>query len=227
MTFDLVKYLAHGLGNVEMYHGSSKKMGILEPNSINMGTKFSKPRWSIFLWNDKERAYNWAIYSVFREVFKQKREEGWTKKDHDFLYDPVSGKIYVQDIALSDWRKALNGKSIYLYTVKVPMMDLDIGHAKDIEEYTIDTPTKYTSVDELNIDDRIFRLSTIIAPDTRITRAKLDMAEGRIKPNLLRRFLGATVMHDDYFDDFNNASRGLHTGELKPGDDIRKYLDSL
>jgi hypothetical protein len=223
---DYLKFLlAEGVGDVTMYHGSDTFVKKLLPNSINMGTTLSNPRWSVFLWRDRTMAEKWAVYALVRSTFRQNRAKGlaWSKATHDFLYNPADGTTLIARDHMEDWMNCFMGKSVYVYAAQVPVWKLGVGHSKEIEEYTIDETVPYRNVETIPMSVETMRRCILWTSMDEINDLKKRMAEGKIKPNLLRNLFGS-IMHDDYFDDFNSASRGLAHGLLKPGQSITDYL---
>jgi hypothetical protein len=225
VKMDYIGYLlSEGPVDVQMYHGSDKYMRRLDPFSINMGTSVSQPRWSIFLWRNRDIAISWAIYSLVRSTFREKKSIGWNKKTHDYLYNPQTGGTLIDERSKQDWLNAIEDKDVYLYNLEVPLIEIGIGHTKDIDEYTLDRPSEYRSVEKIKVT-KDFILETIqFCSEAKIMEMKRRMAQGKIRPSLLRRIFGP-LMLDDYFDDFNTLSRGLALGEIRPGDSIHDYLN--
>ena len=57
-------------GKINVYHGSSVKMnGTVKPISPNVGaTKYSDPRWSTYVWDNREDAIAWASAWAVKDV---------------------------------------------------------------------------------------------------------------------------------------------------------------
>jgi hypothetical protein len=199
---------------VRLYHGSERNLRVLKPDAINVGTRLSSPRWSIFFWRDPARAANWAVFSLLRSIFRDKERRrglGLT----ELAYDPVLGKAVVIRAEVATWKKVVARRIVYVYEVDVPPWKIGLGHSSTIEEYTVDEETEYNSRRAIQVTDAVFDSSVVVVADRDALIAYVDNLWKRIPQRT-----GAMLMKPDYFDTFNALSRKYAHGEIQPGDKL-------
>ena len=131
-----------------LYHGSYKKLDVINPLSYNNGTKFSKARMSSFWGTDREMCIKFAFMRLIQSG-------GYLIHfDKDLKYK-VKPNEYDQIL------KYAKDKKLYIYSKKVPKEYIGIGHSPTEGEYTIDLPVKPDAVQELNYSDYRYLLNDI------------------------------------------------------------------
>ena len=198
--------------DVTLYHGSQRRLDMIKPDSVNAGTILSKPRWSAFFWRERERALSWAVFSLVREVFRERRKElGLTR----IGYDPPSGKAMVLATEMEIWKRATRDRSVFVYTVDVPAWHVGMGHTPDIEEYTVDEQMTPRDAYEARVTPQLLTDRMLQFQSADAMREHLS----RLEVGKQSRF-GHFLMHDDHYDRFNDLSRRAAKGEIQPGQAI-------
>lgn len=116
---------------VKLYHSSEVDINTnyLSPKAINVGaTKFSKPRWSTFFWDDEEYAMKWMIYKSLLNHLPY------------VTYTGLNNKIVI-GTSNTNILNAIDSSNIYgfIYECEVNARDIEIGSSVNIPEYTIST----------------------------------------------------------------------------------------
>lgn len=132
-------------GNVILYHGSPDKFEkTLTPMGVNVGTKLSKPRRSIFLTNDKTGC---ILFGIFRIVWHDLKDKTHARPVVDFYNNH---KIFFWDKDRKLITDYLKNRKIYVYTVKVKPEKLGAGMYPNVDEVTLDEPIDYDTREEFN-----------------------------------------------------------------------------
>ena len=153
---------------ITLYHGSSEKLDIISPispdvinkkksvNGINLGTRFSKPRYSSF-WCDNDVFPK--IFTFHREVVNRLMEKENNKEYRDvivkyFRGDYVKEKFYIRNSDKSEFLKIFKSIKIYIHKVTVDSKIVGRGHHKVNDEYSLDIPVKPDEIYDVDWNDK-------------------------------------------------------------------------
>ena len=146
---------------ISLYHGSCEVIhDKLKPMGVNVGaTKYSKIRWSTYYWDNFESAVRWSVAWAVKKfgevgVMWPIRKEHGTKillrNNKGITDDELKNEIASQKIVT------------YVYEIKIPANDIEIGSVASIKEYTISHPVKiyktYNIIITKDMLDRYFRI---------------------------------------------------------------------
>lgn len=153
---------------ITLYHGSSEKLDVISPispdvinkkksvNGINLGTRFSKPRYSSF-WCDNDVFPK--IFTFHREVVNRLMEKENNKEYRDvivkyFRGDYVKEKFYIRNSDKSEFLKIFKSIKIYIHKVTVDSKIVGRGHHKVNDEYSLDIPVKPDGIYDVDWNDK-------------------------------------------------------------------------
>jgi hypothetical protein len=201
----MVKQLRRGVNmsvfSKTLYHGSDKKLKTLVPMGINMGMRFSSPKWSTYFWATEKQATYWAIYQTCR------RNTGIKT-----LYHIKTGKFIVMDKDYNKLMEKAVGLKCYVYTCEIPMMSLGLGSSPDIEEYTYDKTLVPKKIKEIKINNTLLKQSVIMMTPEEFDVYKEEVKAGKHSGG--RGILYKLIM------DYNKDIKRHNYKHLKPGDPI-------
>lgn len=150
------------------YHGTDKKLITLKPVGINMGSRFSNPKWSIYFWKDEKLAELWAIYQTCRRNTKIKT-----------IYHIQSGKFVIKNTDLNTLKREIRGLKAYVYSKEFPITQMGLGSSPDIDEFTYDKEVVPDSVKEIKITDIILNESIVIMSEAEFNKYKEEVIAGK------------------------------------------------
>lgn len=130
---------------VKLYHGSSKKLDIISPMSLNIGTRLSSSRMSSFWTTDINLAKLFAIHQVISEEFG----------NNSCTLKPLvnDDKIWIIKEKEKEIISLLKKSKYYIYDKVIDKKYIGRGHNSAIEEYTLDIKIKPDNVNILTYDD--------------------------------------------------------------------------
>lgn len=203
---------------ITVYHGSTEKVNIIYPKSINYGTKLSKERASSF-WSPD---YDFVRWFAFGKLINKLGYRTYRGSNGNYLVRPSD---------YNDIIKKLKNEKLYIYEKTIPKEYLGIGHSR-YEEYTVDLPVKpdkvytetYTkfkdlikSIEKLDTDD--YKNSKIVK-DLKNTKLKKSFTLNNINTRTLitksNKELGNDMMkiYDDLMETNESFIKNFHN-ELK------------
>ena len=206
-------------GKINVYHGSSVKMnGTVKPISPNVGaTAYSDPRWSTYVWDNREDAIAWASAWAIKDVVGARNicYVGHNNKGKTMIAKP-------DDMTNKEFMLYLIEKTqtFYVYEFEIDISDLEIGSCPTIREYTVSKPMKISRTFEYKLNKEIFRRCFEIVSYKELEKfektmfsSKLEMPKhrGMILNNLLK------TCKDPYR---NIIRTEVENGNVKPGEDI-------
>ena len=135
---------------VKLYHGSSKKLDIIYPISLNIGTRLSTSRMSSFWTIDINLAKLFAIHQVISEKFG----------NNSCTLKPLvnDDKIWIIKEKEGEILSLLKKTKYYIYDKIIDKKYISRGHNAAIEEYTLDIKIKPDNVTIYTYDDIKSRL---------------------------------------------------------------------
>ena len=210
--------LSESLADITLYHGSERDLRILKPDAINVGTRLSSPRWSVFFWRDAARARDWAVFSALRAIYRDKAQRQRVGVS-TLAFDPRLGRGIVLAGELSSWIRANREKSVFVYEVSIPIWKVGLGHSPNIEEYTVDEPVSYLTKKKIDLSEETIEASVVTVESKEELQSYVDGVW-----NSLRGRTGEPLMRSDYYETFNLLSRELAAGKIRPGQSLSNHL---
>ena len=206
-------------GKINVYHGSSVKMNdIVKPISPNVGaTKHSDPRWSTYVWDNREDAIAWASAWAVKDVVGARNlcYVGHNNKGKTMIAKPenMSDKEFM--IYLIE-----NVKSFYVYEFEIDINDLEIGSCPTIREYTVSKPMEITKTFEYKLNKEIFRRCFEIVSLEELQEFERTMFDSKLKMPKHRGMILNNIL-STCKDPYRNIIRTeVENGNVQPGDDI-------
>ena len=211
-------------GKLRVYHGSSDLIEADEitPISFNVGaTKHSDPRWSTYVWDNKEDAMKWASAWEVSNYHRETLYIGHNGKTMLGKPEGIEDKAFVKEL-INKMSKA----RFYIYECEVDIKDLEIGSCPSIKEYTISKPIKVLKRYDYTLNKEIVRRCFNILPVDEVIKFR-DENRGVKHLKLHRNFILNHVL-DNTRDSYRAIMRtDLQQGNIKVGDDLSGYKDSI
>ena len=117
---------------ITLYHGSPVKVDEIKPYGINAGTRFSKPRMSSFWCTKKVAPLMFAIVRKLDDVLP----------DTIAIVNSTVDGVDIELESKTDVLRILKQSTFYVYEKTIDRKLVDIGHAPNIGEFTVDLPVK-------------------------------------------------------------------------------------
>lgn len=227
----------------ELFHGSNLDLPYLAASGIDFGNTFNKPGWSLFCWGVKEHAINWAGFTFFDRLTRDSLNKEFNEycKDENnevgyshIWYWPDDTFLVNKGLALYLLEKCKEKdipRYIYVYTIDGTKYDVSIGNDSEHAEYTIRSKDKikYKSKEKFEITESFCSSHGWLADNSVIRqhKNKMNIQASRAKGQFKRGFLSVFMNHDFLYQDralVKRLYRDIKNGELKPGDDVEKYM---
>jgi hypothetical protein len=206
-------------GKINVYHGSSVKMNdTVKPISPNVGaTKHSDPRWSTYVWDNREDAIAWASAWAVKDVVGARNlcYVGHNNKGKTMIAKPenMSNKEFM--LYLIE-----NVKTFYVYEFEIDINDLEIGSCPTIREYTVSKPMEITRTFEYKLNKEIFRRCFEIVSLEELQEFERTMFDSKLKMPKHRGMILNNIL-STCKDPYRNIIRTeVENGNVQPGDDI-------
>ena len=136
--------------SITLFHGTSKKLSIIRPTSVNVGNRLSSVRTSSFWTNNFDHAVLWALDWIAMELnidqYCHDINNVLGNRYYFVLPDLVrvkkweDGREDEEDI-LQVFKTELNKNPVYVYQATIPTKYVGRGQCA-IDEYTVDIPVK-------------------------------------------------------------------------------------
>jgi hypothetical protein len=201
-----------------LYHGSTYEIETFHPMSLDLGNVFQTPGWSTFCFADYEFAKLFGAARAFTKMIKDS-DDGDLPESHNEIEFIVGHLVMYQDTFEYLKSKDLLDIKVkfYVYTIDPTNLDIGIGNDPALREYTFRednvTPVK-TDVFQLSLMD-LRELIEVLPNDTEIVHPHTNEY--------------STLLNHKYDDEQKVVSflqKAIDDGELKPGDDIEKYMQT-
>jgi calcineurin-like phosphoesterase family protein len=210
-------------GKIKLYHGTSVKIedNVIEPRSINVGaTKFSDPRWSTYLWDNREDAISWALmWNLWDIIGPYHVAYGYNNKNgKNLIYKP-------DDVTEKEYKKYIldNIKPFYVYEVEFDIKDLEVGSCPTIREYTVSKPVEITrTFSYTDIRGDICKRFIEFVSKEEFEEYSNKVTNIKTTPN------NRNLLMNHILQKGRDLYRGiirtdLRNGNIKPGDDLSEY----
>lgn len=152
--------------NITLYTGSPKKLDIIDPvnsrinnpdkytKGINLGTRFSAPRYSSFWCDNDMHPKFFAFHRELLEKVGNMYNITWLDVYNNHIKgDYNKEKFYMKKSEKSNILPILKSIKIYIHKVTVPTKIVGRGHHKIHDEYTLDIAVKPDDVYEVDWSD--------------------------------------------------------------------------
>ena len=207
-----------------MYHGSDMDLTTLLPTSYNAGHKLKKPSWSVFLWDQYNLAYKWALMRVLKNLVRKTRKITNAKSSVYGNHIKTGFNTYDQEIYVWENEYDLILKLVleyqpkfYVYTIKVPIdLKLNLGNNNSQPEFTYDGELKIYKKDIYTLNDEVYR-KYIIPLDDKEYNKMLNLDNMKNIRGPIGYLFRPT---SDIIYEWKYVARRIKAGEIKPGDDL-------
>lgn len=211
-------------GKLRVYHGTNDLINeeFITPMSFNVGaTKRSDPRWSTYVWDNKEDAMQWASAWAVSNHHRETLYIGHNGKTMLGKPNGIEDKEFVKQLI-----ETMSKAKFYIYECEVDIKDLEIGSCPSIKEYTVSKPIKVLKRYDYTLNKEIVRRCFNILPVDDVIKFK-EQNKG-VKHLKLHRNMILNHVLDNTRDSYRAVMRtDLQQGNIKVGDDLSGYKDSI
>lgn len=206
-----------------LYHGSDRKLNTIDPMGIDLGNMLQSAGWSSFYFDDYSLAYKWATFVTIRNIRKKINSSHYIR---GFCTGANTFDLYATGEDLQWWSNYLveNPTTAYVYTVKAPMKDIGYGNDSSKNEFTLRYSVKPDKSESIKITPQMLQRIVIIKSSEELVKLRKQIprnTRGMISLIFDREFTYQKWNHKDSIDTLYNA---VTSGELKPGDDVEKFI---
>ena len=206
-----------------LYHGSDRKLNTIDPMGIDLGNILQSAGWSSFYFDDYSLAYKWATFVTIRNIRKKINSSHYIR---GFYTGANTFDLYATGEDLQWWSNYLveNPTTAYVYTVKAPMKDIGYGNDSSKNEFTLRYSVKPDKSEFIKITPQLLQRIVVVKSSEEITMLHKQIprnTRGMISVIFDREFTYQKWNHKDSIDTLYDA---VISGELKPGDDIEKFI---
>ena len=211
-------------GKIKVYHGSlvDIKDKEIKPIGYNVGaTKYSDPRWSTYVWDNREDALDWAIVWAVSEFHKETMMMGHNGKNLIGIPDGMSEQEFGMQLM-----EKMRGFKFYVYECETDIKNLEIGSCPSIKEYTVSENLPIVKKYEYMINRELLRrFFTFVSMEEIYKRKKERKTIKNLK--LHRGWLFNKVL-DNSRDSYRAIMRtDFQNGNIQHGDDLSFYKDII
>lgn len=211
-------------GKIKVYHGSlvDIKDKEITPIGYNVGaTKYSDPRWSTYVWDNREDALDWAIVWAVSEFHKETMMMGHNGKNLIGIPDGMTEQEFGMQLM-----EKMRGFKFYVYECETEIKNLEIGSCPSIKEYTVSTNLPIVKKYEYMINRELLRRFFKFVSMEEIYKRKKDRKT--IKNLKLHRGFFFNHVLDNSRDSYRAIMRtDFQNGNINYGDDLSFYKDII
>ena len=211
-------------GKIKVYHGSSVdiKDKEISPISYNVGaTKYSDPRWSTYVWDNREDALDWAIVWAVSEFHKETLMLGHNGKNLIGIPDGMTEKEFGLRLI-----EKMRGFKFYVYECEIDIKKLEIGSCPSIREYTVSENLPIVKRYEYMINRELLRRFFNFIPMEEFYKEKKKRKS--VKDAKSHRGLFFNHVLDKNRDMYRAIMRtDFQNGNIQYGDDLSFYKDII
>lgn len=211
-------------GKIKVYHGSlvDIKDKEITPIGYNVGaTKYSDPRWSTYVWDNREDALDWAIVWAVSEFHKETMMMGHNGKNLIGIPDGMTEQEFEMQLM-----EKMRGFKFYVYECETEIKNLEIGSCPSIKEYTVSTNLPIVKKYEYMINRELLRRFFKYISMEEIYKRKKD--KKTIKNLKLHRGFFFNRVLDNSRDSYRAIMRtDFQNGNINYGDDLSFYKDII
>ena len=193
-----------------IYHGSTCRITEFKPMSLDLGNAMDEPGWSTFCFGDYESA---RLFGFMRALSKLMEEV-----DHEEIHPRFkNGNIELSRKDLDKYKKNHEldrGCEVFVHTIDSTGLNIGIGNDPTLKEYTFrETEVKPVSVDRLLLSMLDLKENIQI-----VDNYDDPMDTSDYKSLQTHDYQSENEVRDA-------LTKAIKDGELKPGDDIQKYME--
>ena len=204
------------------YHGAANKYNTLKPVVYNDGHLLRKYSWSIFLFHDYKLAVQWAIFQAIDGIAYSYHLNYPAFRYERLGFDEYNMKIGVKLLEYEKFLKIIKSKKIkfYVYTAKVSINNiskLGLGNTYTQPEYTYDEEIKPSHTDIFVLTESLLNQCVRGIDDDNY----YDWIKNRPNMRGIMKFL----YKDNSLKRYGYVWDKVHSGELKPGDNLDPIIN--
>ena len=211
-------------GKIKVYHGSlvDIKDEEIAPRGYNVGaTKYSDPRWSTYVWDNREDALDWAIVWAVSEFHKETMMMGHNGKNLIGIPDGMTEQEFGMQLM-----EKMRGFKFYVYECETDIKNLEIGSCPSIKEYTVSKNLPIVKKYEYMINRELLRRFFKFVSMEEIYKMKKDRKT--VKNLKLHRGFFFNHILDNSRDSYRAIMRtDFQNGNIQHGDDLSFYKDII
>lgn len=211
-------------GKIKVYHGSlvDIKDKEITPIGYNVGaTKYSDPRWSTYVWDNREDALDWAIVWAVSEFHKETMMMGHNGKNLIGIPDGMTEQEFEMQLM-----EKMRGFKFYVYECETDIKNLEIGSCPSIKEYTVSKNLPIVKKYEYMINRELLRRFFKFVSMEEIYKMKKDRKT--VKNLKLHRGFFFNHILDNSRDSYRAIMRtDFQNGNIQHGDDLSFYKDII
>ena len=211
-------------GKIKVYHGSlvDIKDEEIAPIGYNVGaTKYSDPRWSTYVWDNREDALDWAIVWAVSEFHKETMMMGHNGKNLIGIPDGMTEQEFEMQLM-----EKMRGFKFYVYECETDIKNLEIGSCPSIKEYTVSKNLPIVKKYEYMINRELLRRFFKFVSMEEIYKMKKDRKT--VKNLKLHRGFFFNHILDNSRDSYRAIMRtDFQNGNIQHGDDLSFYKDII
>lgn len=211
-------------GKIKVYHGSlvDIKDKEITPIGYNVGaTKYSDPRWSTYVWDNREDALDWAIVWAVSEFHKETMMMGHNGKNLIGIPDGMTEQEFGMQLM-----EKMRGFKFYVYECETDIKNLEIGSCPSIKEYTVSKNLPIVKKYEYMINRELLRRFFKFVSMEEIYKMKKDRKT--VKNLKLHRGFFFNHVLDNSRDSYRAIMRtDFQNGNINYGDDLSFYKDII
>ena len=195
-----------------IYHGTDYVIDEFKPMSLDLGNAIDEPGWSTFCFGDYESA---KLFGFMKTIIRLMSEV-----DHIDIHPRFrNGNIYLTKDELDKYTSnhSLDSpRTFFVYTIDSTGLNIGIGNDPTLKEYTFrESGVKPVSVDKLQLSMLDLKENIEIVDDYNDPMEISDY-----KSLQTHDYQTETKVRDA-------LKQAISDGKLKPGDDIKKYMEDL
>ena len=211
-------------GKIKVYHGSLVDIQDKEikPISYNVGaTKFSDPRWSTYIWDNREDALDWAIVWAVSNFHKETMMMGHNGKNLIGIPKGMEEKDFILQLM-----EKMRGFKFYVYECETDIKNLEIGSCPSIKEYTVSEKLPIVKKYEYMINRELLKRFFTFVSMEEIMKRKQDRKT--VKNLKLHRGWFFNKVLDNSRDSYRAIMRtDFQNGNITYDDDLSFYKDII
>ena len=211
-------------GKIKVYHGSLVDIQDKEikPISYNVGaTKFSDPRWSTYIWDNREDALDWAIVWAVSNFHKETMMMGHNGKNLIGIPEGMEEKDFILQLM-----EKMRGFKFYVYECETDIKNLEMGSCPSIKEYTVSEKLPIVKKYEYMINRELLKRFFTFVSMEEIMKRKQDRKT--IKNLKLHRGWFFNKVLDNSRDSYRAIMRtDFQNGNITYDDDLSFYKDII
>ena len=209
-----------------LYHGTTYEIDEFKPMSLDLGNRFQEPGWSTFCFAKRELALRFGLMRTIQKSIEYVQNT-FNFNDTDDLkcgWDIEEKKPCIDKKCFQSIFMITLNKVLYVYTIDSSRLEIGIGNDTTLEEYTFrESGIKPIKTESIKIDNTIFRDNVKLCDNYE----EWEIAQKSLLDKKNRGWYVTSLNHDIHNDsDIAKLFQYVKDGELKPGDDVVKFIET-